>query len=122
MLTRGHVEHTHRVARKTAPLTSVVVRVAGNGQVTPIAAGYTAGGPVHPTHPDSPRTRPLGDGGHVPLSFPRNSQRPRGPVVDAAGQRLPGGDGTDLTDPATWQRPYAFPGGDYPSIPRLHFT
>ena len=121
MLTRKHVQHTHGVARKTAPLTSVVVREHGNGQVTPIAAGYTAAGPAHPTHPAQPVERPL-PGGTQPLSFASGGQRPRGPVVDSSGRGLPGGVGTDLTDPATWQRPYAFPGGDHPTVPRLHFT
>jgi|HubBroStandDraft_5_1064220.scaffolds.fasta_scaffold47147_5 hypothetical protein len=121
MLTRKSVTHTHRVAAKTAPLTSVVVREHANGMVTPIAAGYTAGGPALPAHPAPDRQRPL-SGGTYPLSFASGGQRPRGPRVDAAGQRLPGGVGTDLTDPSTWQRPYAFPGGQYPTIPRLHFT
>ena len=120
MLTRKHVQHNHGVARKTAPLTSVVVREHG-GQVTPIAAGYTAAGPAYPTHPSQPVERPLA-GGTQPLSFASGGQRPRGPVVDSSGRRLPGGVGTDLTDPATWQRPYAFPGGDHPTVPRLHFT
>ena len=121
MLTRKHVAHTHRVARKTAPLTSVVVREHGNGQVTPVAAGYTAAGPAHPTHPAQPRVRPL-PGGTQDLSMASGGQRPRGPVVDSSGRRLPGGVGTDLTDPSTWQRPYAFPGGEHPTVPRLHFT
>jgi hypothetical protein len=121
MLTRKGVAHTHRVAAKTAPLTSIVVREHRNGQVIPLAAGYSAGGPALPTHPAPDRQRPL-SGGTVPLSFASGGQRPRGPRTDAAGQRLPGGVGTDLTDPGTWQRPYAFPGGQYPAIPRLHFT
>lgn len=121
MLTRKHVKHEHRVAAKTVPLTSVVVREHGGGQVTPIAAGYTAAGPAYPTHPAGMRERPL-PGGTLALSMASGGQRPRGPVVDSSGRRLPGGVGTDLTDPATWQRPYAFPGGEHPSIPRLHFT
>ena len=121
MMTRGQMKHTHRVARKTAPLTSVVVRENPSGQVTPIAAGYTAAGPAHPAHPATPAVRPIGNG-TPPLSLESGGQRPRGPVVDSAGRRQPGGVGTDLTDPATWQRPYAFPGGEHPAIPRLHFT
>ena len=121
MLTRGQVKHEHRVARKTAPLASVVVREHRNGQVTPIAAGYTAGAPAIPAHPAYPRVRPIA-GGTAPLSLDAGGQRPRGPIVDSSGRRLPGGVGTDLTDPATWQRPYSFPGGEHPSIPRLHFT
>jgi hypothetical protein len=121
MLTRKHVTHNHRVAPKTAPLTSVVVREHGNGQVTPIAAGYTAAGYTHPTQPQTVSQRPI-SGGLTPLVLTAGGQRPRGPVVDSAGRRMPGGVGTDLTDPETWQRPYYFPGGEHPSIPRLHFT
>ena len=44
------------------------------------------------------------------------SIRPRGPVVGRDGVRLPGGVGTDLTDPGTWQRPYYFPEGTAPQI------
>lgn len=121
MLTRKSVAHTHTVAPKTVPLTSLVVRQHANGMVTPIAAGYSAAGPAIPVHPPAGQTRPL-PGGTVPLAMAWGDQRPRGPVVDAAGRRLPGGVGTDLTDPTTWQRPYSFPGGQYPATPRLHFS
>lgn len=57
---------------------------------------------------------------------PWNDPRPRGPWVTgppvqfprpaSIGARVPGGVGTDLFDPATWQRPYAFTpaGGTHP--------
>lgn len=121
MLTRKNVKHTHTVQPKTAPLTSIVVRRSESGQTTPIAAGYQACGNALPAHPAYQRQRPL-PGGTTPLSMSRGGQRPRGPVVDSKGNRLPGGVGTDLTDPSTWQRPYAFPGGTYPSTPKLHFS
>jgi hypothetical protein len=120
MLTRQHVRHEHKITPKTNPLTSVVVREHANGQVTPIAAGYTAGGVPYPAHPVGVPFRPL-PGGFSVLSLGRGIV-PRGPVVDAAGTRQPGGVGTDLTDPGTWQRPYYFPGGDPPIVPKLHFS
>lgn len=121
MLTRKKVTHNHQVSAKTAPLTSIVVRQHPNGQVTPIAAGYQAQGAPHPTLPITATGRPMA-GGTTPLSPARGGQRPRGPVVDSKGQRMPGGVGTDLTDPQTWQRPYMFPGGQHPSVPKLHFS
>lgn len=49
---------------------------------------------------------------------PMNDPRPRGPWVSGpplgfprpaiTGRRLPGGQGTDLFDKSTWQRPYRF--------------
>lgn len=86
---------------------------------------YAAGAPgpvaVRLGTPSSPR--PLA-GGQTPLLLSgQQGIRPRGPVSDRSGHRLPGGVGTDLTDPSTWRRQYAFPGGQYPVIKaKQHFT
>lgn len=64
-----------------------------------------------------------GESEHIPFRVvltgnPYNSWRPRGPWVTgpeggfprpaSTGGRMPGGQGTDMGDQSTWQRPYRF--------------
>lgn len=74
--------------------------------------------PVPDAHGRRAPVRPLPET-HAPLYLSgadSGSVRPRGPMVDRQGNRLPGGLGTDPTDPQTWQRPYYFPEGHPPQI------
>jgi hypothetical protein len=90
-----------------------------------LSTQYSAGtpGPVAVRLGMPARQRPLA-GGETPLLL--NGQqdiRPSGPVSDRSGRRAPGGVGTDLTDPSTWRRQYAFPAGGQPVIKaKQHFT
>lgn len=81
-------------------------------------------GPVATRHGMRETVRPLAGFHHQPLLLSgRGGIVPSGPVMDRFGRRLPGGVGTDLTDPSTWRRRYAFPGGNYPQIQaKQHFT
>jgi hypothetical protein len=68
-------------------------------------------GPVAIRHGYASAVRPL-SGGSQALQMPRGGIRP-----------APTGVGTDLTDPNTWRRRYAFPGGNYPVVTaKQHFT
>lgn len=67
--------------------------------------------------------RPLAAGMQPLLLNGQTDIRPYGPTMGPGGQRNPGGVGTDLTDPSTWRRRYAFPGGAQPQIrAKQHFT
>jgi hypothetical protein len=86
---------------------------------------YGAGGPgPAATRLGTPAAqRPLPGSSFTLLLNGQADIRPSGPVAGRTGQRLPGGVGTDLTDPSTWRRRYAFPGGNYPQITaKQHFT
>jgi hypothetical protein len=74
--------------------------------------------PVATAHGQRAPVRPL-PGATAPLmlsGMDGASVRPRGPMVGRDGVRLPGGVGTDPTNPATWRRAYYFPEGVPPEI------
>lgn len=88
---------------------------------TQYAPGTT--GPVATRHGQMHYQRALAGGTQSLLLSGQGGITPDGPMVNRSGQRLPGGYGTDLTDPSTWRRRYAFPGGNFPQITaKQHFA
>lgn len=82
----------------------------------PMPRTYATGAPADPppfhvipngaSAAGAPPIRPL-TGGVLPLQLPVDIH-PLGPRVNRDGSRMPGGVGTDPTDPQTWRRPYVF--------------
>jgi hypothetical protein len=99
----------------------------GGGGVTSrqFATQYGAGTPqpVAVRLGSLPAQRPLPQSETPLLLTGQKDIRPSGPVADRQGRRQPGGVGTDLTDPGTWRRRYAFCDGTQPVIrAKQHFT